>query len=270
MTDLILACGDIITMDPRRPAAAAVAIAGATITAVGDRDDIRGWRGDRTQVIDLGGATLTPPGRTVRPPPRPARRVLHDMATAGLTGAHVMDLDQDALTLYDALDADGQLPLHEPDCHGQSTAAYWKDPGDYTEAVRVLAQAGVQIATHAIGGAGVQHVLDTLAQVTPTGSTSATGSSTSRHSPRTRCRASPSSVSSPPCSPATPPSTPSPITATTGPGASMTSGPTGPGAAATSSTPAPSSLWAQTGQSHPMTPGTSGVGCSCPFSTCVR
>ena len=248
MTDLILACGDIITMDPRRPAAAAVAIAGATITAVGDRDDIRGWRGDRTQVIDLGGATLTP----------------------GLTGAHVMDLDQDALTLYDALDADGQLPLHEPDCHGQSTAAYWKDPGDYTEAVRVLAQAGVQIATHAIGGAGVQHVLDTLAQVTPTGSTSATGSSTSRHSPRTRCRASPSSVSSPPCSPATPPSTPSPITATTGPGASMTSGPTGPGAAATSSTPAPSSLWAQTGQSHPMTPGTSGVGCSCPFSTRVR
>jgi predicted amidohydrolase YtcJ len=60
MTDLILACGDIITMDPRRPAAAAVAITGATITAVGDRDDIRGWRGDRTQVIDLGGATLTP------------------------------------------------------------------------------------------------------------------------------------------------------------------------------------------------------------------
>ena len=195
--------------------------------------------------------------------------LLHDMATAGLTGAHVMDLDQDALTLYDALDADGQLPLHEPDCHGQSTAAYWKDPGDYTEAVRVLAQAGVQIATHAIGGAAVQHVLDTLAQVTPTGSTVRHRIEHIETPPRTRCRASPSSVSSPPCSPATPPSTPSPITATTGPGASMTSGPTGPGAAATSSTPAPSSLWAQTGQSHPMTPGTSGVGCSCPFSTCV-
>jgi predicted amidohydrolase YtcJ len=133
-----------------------------------------------------------------------------------------MDLDHDALALYDALDADGQLPLrlrlapwrqpeddaarvqellalqgrsgrlwevaavklfidgtidggtawlHEPDCHGQSTAAYWRDPRDYTEAVRVLAQAGIQTATHAIGDAAVQHVLDTLAKVVPSGST---------------------------------------------------------------------------------------------------
>jgi predicted amidohydrolase YtcJ len=357
MTDLILACDDIITLDPGRPAASAVAIAGGRITAVGDRSDVRDWRGNRTEVIDLGGATLTPgltdshmhpamgldmtagldlsacadlgavraalraaavtagPGEWVlgwgldpnsfgaipvgsaavedvlngrpayltlfdghsvlasrealrragidgprrfgsrsaivcdergRPtghlleeaamrlvrsviPAEPfaARRdrlaaLLRDMAASGLTGGHVMDLDDDALALYEALDADGLLPLrlrlapwrrpedddatvgellalqsrsgrlwsvaavklfidgtidggtawlHEADCHGQSTHAYWQDPHDYTEAVRVLAQAGVQTATHAIGDAAVQHVLDTLAKVVPAGST---------------------------------------------------------------------------------------------------
>ena len=357
MTDLILAGGDIVTLDPQRPAASAVAITGGRITAVGDHHDIRQWRGNRTEVIDLDGATLTPgltdshmhpvlglnltagldlsacadlgsvraalnaaaavagPGQWIlgwgldpnsfgttpigadaiedtlgdRPaclnlfdghsviasrqalaqagidgprqfgsrsaivcdehghptghllewgairlvhsviPPEPFTRrrdrlaaLLHDMAATGLTGGHVMDLDGDAIALYEALDQDGQLPLrlrlapwrqpeddaataqqllalqgrsgrlwnvaavklfidgtidggtawlHEPDCHGQSTAAYWKDPHDYTEAVRVLAQAGVQTATHAIGDAAVQHVLDTLAKVVPVGST---------------------------------------------------------------------------------------------------
>jgi predicted amidohydrolase YtcJ len=357
MTDLILACDDIITLDPGCPAASAVAIAGGRIIAVGDRHDVRHWRGNRTQVIDLDGATLTPgltdshlhpamgldmtagadlsacadlgavraalrvaaatagPGewllgwgldpnsfgaspvgsaavedvldgrpacltlfdghsvlasrealrragidgprrfgsrsaivcdehgrptghlleegamclvRSVIPAePFAARRarlaaLLRDMAAAGLTGGHVMDLDDDALALYEALDADGQLPLrlrlapwrrpeddddtvkrllalhgrsgklwevaavklfldgtidggtawlHEPDCHGQSTHAYWQDPRDYTEAVRVLAQAGIQTATHAIGDAAVEHVLDTLATAVPAGST---------------------------------------------------------------------------------------------------
>jgi predicted amidohydrolase YtcJ len=86
--------------------------------------------------------------------------LLRDMAAAGLTGGHVMDLDDDALALYEALDADGQ-----------STHAYWQDPHDYTEAVRVLAQADVQTATHAIGDAAVQHVLDALAKVVPADST---------------------------------------------------------------------------------------------------
>lgn len=355
MTDLILACDDIITFDPRQPAATALAITGGTITAVGDRADIRTWRGNRTEVIDLGGATLTPgltdshmhpamgldmtagldlsgctdlggvraalraaaaaarpdqwvtgwgldpnafgtapirseaiedvlDGRpafltlfdghsalasaqalrlagidgprefgsrsviacdehgrptghllewgaislvhAVIPAEPPASRrgrlaaLLGDMAAAGLTGGHVMDLNGDALALYEALDTDGELPLrlrlapwrhpeddagrvgellalhgrsgrlwevaavklfidgtidggtawlHEPDCHGQSTAPYWQDPRDFTEAVRVLAQAGIQTATHAIGDAAVQHVLDTLAQVVPAG-----------------------------------------------------------------------------------------------------
>jgi len=357
MTDLILAGGDVITFDPRHPAASAVAVADGRVTAVGDHHDISEWRDKRTEFIDLGGATLTPgltdshmhpamgldmtagldlsacadlgavratlkaaaatagPGewilgwgldpntfgaipvgsdaiedvlrgrpacltlfdghsalasrealrragidgprrfgsrsvivcdprgnptghlleegairlvRSVIPAEPLARRrarlaaLLRDMAAAGLTGGHVMDLDDDAIALYDALDADGQLPLrlrlapwrrrpragatvgqllarqgrsgrlwsvaavklfidgtidggtawlHEADCHGQSTAPYWQDPHDYSEAVRVLAQAGVQTATHAIGDAAVQHVLDTLAKVVPAGST---------------------------------------------------------------------------------------------------
>src|SRR5580692_9887476 len=60
MADLILAGADIITLDPRCPAASAVAISGGRIAAVGDRHDVRDWRGARTEVIDLGGATVTP------------------------------------------------------------------------------------------------------------------------------------------------------------------------------------------------------------------
>jgi predicted amidohydrolase YtcJ len=356
MADLILAGADVITLDPQRPAASAVAITGGRIAAVGDRHDVRHWRGTGTEVIDLGGATLVPgltdshmhpvlglnltagldlsacadlgsvraalqaaaaaAGRdqwilgwgldpnvfgtipigfdaiedvlgglaaclnlfdghsalasrealrragiegprqfasrsvivcdehgnptghlleegairlvhAVIPPESFASRrarlaaLLDDMAATGLTGGHVMDLDADAIELYAALDHDGQLPLrlrlapwrrpeddasraqellalqgqsgrlwdvaavklfidgtidggtawlHDADCHGQSTAPYWKDARDYTEAVRVLAEAGVQTATHAIGDAAVEHVLDTLAAVVRPGS----------------------------------------------------------------------------------------------------
>lgn len=61
----------------------------------------------------------------------------------------------------------GTAWLHEPDCHGESTAAYWRVPEEYTQAVRYFAESGVQTATHAIGDAAVQHVLDTLERVTP-------------------------------------------------------------------------------------------------------
>src|SRR6266851_5387200 len=60
VSDLILACDTIRTLDPRRPSATAVAIDGGVIAAVGDRRDIPAWRGRRTEVIDLGRATLTP------------------------------------------------------------------------------------------------------------------------------------------------------------------------------------------------------------------
>jgi predicted amidohydrolase YtcJ len=58
--DWILQNGRLITLDPRRPAATALAIAGGRIVAIGSRSDVRGWRGRRTRVVDLAGATVIP------------------------------------------------------------------------------------------------------------------------------------------------------------------------------------------------------------------
>ncbi|WP_430787688.1 amidohydrolase [Actinoplanes sp. G11-F43] len=38
----------------------AIAMSGGVITALGDRTDVRDWRGPRTEVVDLGSATVTP------------------------------------------------------------------------------------------------------------------------------------------------------------------------------------------------------------------
>jgi predicted amidohydrolase YtcJ len=58
--DWILQNGRLITLDPRRPTATALAIAGSRLVATGNRTDVRGWRGRRTRVIDLGGASVIP------------------------------------------------------------------------------------------------------------------------------------------------------------------------------------------------------------------
>jgi predicted amidohydrolase YtcJ len=59
----------------------------------------------------------------------------------------------------------GTAWLKTPDSHGASTTANWDDPAGYTRIVHRLSAAGVQTATHAIGDAAVEHVLDTLARV---------------------------------------------------------------------------------------------------------
>ncbi|MFI9504860.1 amidohydrolase [Nocardia sp. NPDC052566] len=58
--DLILVAGRIHTLDPARPHAQSVAIKDGVIIGVGDRTDVRDWRGSGTEVIDLGTATVTP------------------------------------------------------------------------------------------------------------------------------------------------------------------------------------------------------------------
>jgi predicted amidohydrolase YtcJ len=58
--DLIVTADTVHTLDPARPAATAVAVTDGLITAVGDRRDVAGWRGPRSEVLDLGPATLTP------------------------------------------------------------------------------------------------------------------------------------------------------------------------------------------------------------------
>jgi predicted amidohydrolase YtcJ len=139
--------------------------------------------------------------------------LLRDFARSGLTGGHIMDHDEESTALFQALEADGELPLrlrsapwcmpgtgeaewkqlartvgiggrrwsieaiklfvdgtvdngtawlYEPDLYGQSTAPFWPRPEEYTAAVRYFASRGIPTATHAIGDAGVEHVLDAL------------------------------------------------------------------------------------------------------------
>ena len=57
---LILTNARILTMDPARPRAEAIALAGDRIAALGSRADIERLAGTRTEVIDCGGATLMP------------------------------------------------------------------------------------------------------------------------------------------------------------------------------------------------------------------
>uniref|UniRef100_A0AAU2JP97 Amidohydrolase n=1 Tax=Streptomyces sp. NBC_00049 TaxID=2903617 RepID=A0AAU2JP97_9ACTN len=58
--DTVLTGARVRTLDPDRPEAGAVAVLGGEIVAVGDDADVRDWRGPGTELIDLGGATLTP------------------------------------------------------------------------------------------------------------------------------------------------------------------------------------------------------------------
>ncbi|MEV5974913.1 amidohydrolase [Streptomyces sp. NPDC051921] len=56
----------------------------------------------------------------------------------------------------------GTAWLERPDCHGESTHAFWPDPAAYTHVIGELHRAGVPTATHAIGDAAVRHALDAI------------------------------------------------------------------------------------------------------------
>ena len=58
--DLLLVNAQVITLDPALPQAAAVAIAGDTVLAVGSYADLRPFRHSRTEIIDCRGHTLIP------------------------------------------------------------------------------------------------------------------------------------------------------------------------------------------------------------------
>ena len=58
--DLVLVGGAIMTMDPQRPQASAVAVRGDRLVAVGSDADVRAWVGTGTRVIDLHGRGVTP------------------------------------------------------------------------------------------------------------------------------------------------------------------------------------------------------------------
>jgi hypothetical protein len=58
--DLILRNGRVITIDPRQPAAEAIAIAGDRILAVGSNADVGALAVAGTRTVDLGGSTVVP------------------------------------------------------------------------------------------------------------------------------------------------------------------------------------------------------------------
>ena len=58
--DLILMNGNVLTIDPSRPRAEAVAIGGGRVLAVGSNDDMSTWSSRRVVVRDLSGQTLVP------------------------------------------------------------------------------------------------------------------------------------------------------------------------------------------------------------------
>jgi len=58
--DLVLYGGSVMTLDPARPEAQAVAVRGEEIVAAGPTDDILRLAGPKTRRIDLRGALVVP------------------------------------------------------------------------------------------------------------------------------------------------------------------------------------------------------------------
>ncbi|MFG2499250.1 amidohydrolase [Streptomyces sp. NPDC048441] len=100
--DLILTGAHIRTLGPSRPQATALAVLDGHIAAVGDEADVRDWRGPGTELLDLGGATLTP--GLVDSHSHPVMGL--DMAT-GQDLSGVRDLDELRSALRTAARVDG-------------------------------------------------------------------------------------------------------------------------------------------------------------------
>src|SRR5690349_5964061 len=58
--DIVLVGGRVYTLDPNRPWAEGLAIAGERIAAVGTTEEMRKLAGPRTRVVDLKGAFVCP------------------------------------------------------------------------------------------------------------------------------------------------------------------------------------------------------------------
>jgi predicted amidohydrolase YtcJ len=58
--ELVLVGGELVTMDPARPRASAIAIKDGRIAAVGDAAAVSPWIGKQTRVVELGGRGVSP------------------------------------------------------------------------------------------------------------------------------------------------------------------------------------------------------------------
>ncbi|MBY8886811.1 amidohydrolase [Streptomyces sp. PTM05] len=86
---------------------------------------------------------------------------LEELVRAQGRGGRLWRIDGVKLFMDGTID-NGTAWLEHPDCHGQSTHAFWPDPQAYTRTVDRLHRAGVPTATHAIGDAAVRHALDAI------------------------------------------------------------------------------------------------------------
>ncbi|MFB0627433.1 amidohydrolase [Streptomyces sp. AB3(2024)] len=76
----------------------------------------------------------------------------------------------------------GTAWLERPDCHGESTHAFWPDPAAYTEVIVAFHRAGVPTATHAIGDAAARHALESVEKArAATGGRGGNGAGEVRH-----------------------------------------------------------------------------------------
>ncbi|MEU8758292.1 amidohydrolase [Streptomyces sp. NPDC048659] len=84
------------------------------------------------------------------------------------TGGALWRVDGVKLFMDGTID-NGTAWLERPDCHGESTHAFWPDPAAYTRIIGELHRAGVPTATHAIGDAAVRHALDAVERAAASG-----------------------------------------------------------------------------------------------------
>ena len=56
----LLVLGAVLTMDPQRPAAAAMAVTGGRVLALGSRTELGGLRGPGTEILELGDQVALP------------------------------------------------------------------------------------------------------------------------------------------------------------------------------------------------------------------
>jgi len=119
-TELVLRNATVITMDPERPSAHAIAISGDRITAVGAEAEVLGVAARDARIVDLGGRVLLP-GFNDAHCHRIGDRNVTGVATAedaiqaalagGWTSISELFVNQERLDELRALDDAGRLPL---------------------------------------------------------------------------------------------------------------------------------------------------------------
>ncbi|MFJ1883794.1 amidohydrolase [Streptomyces sp. NPDC088137] len=92
-------------------------------------------------------------------------RAVADLIARQGTGGRLWEVAGVKLFMDGTVD-NGTAWLERPDCHGESTHAFWPDPAAFTRIIGELHRAGVPTATHAIGDAAVRHVLDAVESAT--------------------------------------------------------------------------------------------------------